>query len=51
MVEMPISHKVTKSMEQKWVSSDIVTFDTESKVSFFTDCWVCVGGSGGESIT
>lgn len=29
---MPIAHKVTKSLEQKWISSNVVTFDAESKV-------------------
>lgn len=29
---MPIAHKGTKRLEQKWISSNAVTFDAESKV-------------------
>lgn len=46
MVEMPIAHKVTKSLEQKWISSNIMTFDAGSKV--FIPCGL-LGVSDGVS--
>lgn len=38
MVEMPVAHKVTKSLEQKWISRNAVTFDEG-----FHSSWI-VGG-------